>query len=117
MKASNIKKYYNQKIKELIKHNKLYFDKSAPKISDKGYDELKKEILTLEKNYSYLKSKYSPSNSLGFTPSKNFIKSSHRIKMLSLSNAFDLRDLENFEKKIYNYLNEKLMLNIVLSQK
>ncbi len=108
MKASNIKKYYNQKIKELIKHNKLYFDKSAPKISDKGYDELKKEILTLEKNYSYLKSKYSPSNSLGFTPSKNFIKSSHRIKMLSLSNAFDLRDLENFEKKIYNYLNEKI---------
>ena len=28
--------------------------------------------------------------------------------MLSLSNAFDLEDLENFEKKIFNYLNEKI---------
>ena len=28
--------------------------------------------------------------------------------MLSLSNAFDLEDLENFEKKIFNYLNKKI---------
>ena len=28
--------------------------------------------------------------------------------MLSLANAFDEKDLANFEKKIYNYLNEKI---------
>ena len=28
--------------------------------------------------------------------------------MLSLSNAFNIDDLENFEKKIFNYLNKKL---------
>ena len=28
--------------------------------------------------------------------------------MLSLSNAFDKEDLENFEKKIFNYLNQKI---------
>ena len=28
--------------------------------------------------------------------------------MLSLANAFDFDDLENFEKKIFNYLNEKI---------
>ena len=39
---------------------------------------------------------------------KNFIKSKHRVKMLSLSNAFDKEDLENFEKKIFNYLNKKI---------
>ena len=48
----------------------------------------------------------SPSNSLGFAPSKNFINLII-TKMLSLSNAFDLEDLKNFEKKIFNYLNEK----------
>ena len=39
--------------------------------------------------------------------------------MLSLSNAFNEEDLENFEKKILNYLNKKMILNlfIVLSQK
>ena len=100
MKESEIKKLYKKKIKEINKHNKLYFNESAPIISDKQYDEIKKEIFYLEKKYSYLKSGSSPSNSLGFTPSKNFVKSQHRVKMLSLANAFDIDDLENFEKKI-----------------
>ncbi len=108
MKESEIKKYYKKKINELIKHNKFYFEKSSPKISDKEYDDLKSEILNLEKKYLYLKSKSSPLNSLGYPPSKNFIKSKHRVKMLSLSNAFDIEDLENFEKKIFNFLNKRI---------
>ena len=108
MKESEIKIYYKQKIKELIKHNKLYFEKSLPKISDKEYDQIKNEVLNLEKKYNFLKSSSSPSNSLGYKPSKNFEKSNHRVKMLSLSNAFDSKDLENFQKKIFNYLNKKI---------
>ena len=108
MKEIEIKKYYKKKIKELKIHNKSYFDDSSPKISDKQYDDIKKEILNLEKNYNFLKSNFSPSKSLGFTPSKNFIKSRHRVKMLSLSNAFDKEDLLNFEKKIFNFLNKRI---------
>ncbi len=108
MKEIEIKKYYKKKIKELNAHNKLYFEDSSPKISDKQYDDIKKEIFDLEKNYNFLKSTFSPSKSLGFTPSKNFIKSRHRVKMLSLSNAFDIEDLENFEKKIFNFLNKRI---------
>ena len=40
---------YKKKINLLKKHNKLYFDKDNPKISDSEYDNLKKEILHLEK--------------------------------------------------------------------
>ena len=108
MEKHEIKNYYEQKINEFKKHNKLYFEKSSPKISDKEYDALKKEIVELEKKYSFLKSVSSPSNSLGYAPSKNFAKSKHRVKMLSLSNAFNIDDLENFEKKIFNYLNKKI---------
>ena len=108
MKEIELKKYYQKIIKQLIKHNKLYFEESSPKISDKQYDDIKKEIINLEKNYTFLKSKFSPSNTVGFVPSKNFIKSRHRVKMLSLSNAFDKEDLLNFEKKIFNYLNKKI---------
>ena len=107
MKEVEIRKQYKKKIYELKQHNKLYFEKSSPKISDSQYDKIKKEIFDLEIKYSYLKSASSPSNSLGYTPSKNFIKSKHRVKMLSLSNAFNLKDLVNFEKKIFNYLNQK----------
>ena len=107
MKESEIRNYYNKKIKELKKHNKLYFEKSSPKITDYQYDLIKKEIIDLEKKHIFLKSDFSPSNSLGYAPSKNFEKAIHRVKMLSLSNAFNLEDLENFEKKIFNYLNNK----------
>ena len=96
MKFDDLKKEYKKKINELKRHNKFYFDKNTPKISDHEYDNLKKEIIDLEKNNPFLKNANSPSNSVGYTPSKNFIKSNHRVKMLSLSNAFNREDLENF---------------------
>ena len=95
---------YNKKIENLQKHNRLYYDKNSPKISDAEYDALKKEILDLEKQYEFLESDNSPSKIVGFKPSKNFKKVKHRIPMLSLSNAFDKDDLVNFLKKIKNYL-------------
>ncbi len=108
MKEAEVRKYYKKKIDQIKKHNKLYFQDSSPKISDKQYDQIKREILDLEKKYSYLKSSSSPSETLGYIPSKNFIKSKHRVRMLSLSNAFDVEDLKNFEKKIFNYLSKKI---------
>ena len=100
MQKNAIKKKYSNKIKELNKHNLLYYEKSKPIISDKDYDKLKKEIFELEKKYSFLISDISPSNTVGFKPSKNFLKAVHRERMLSLSNAFDKNDLENFEKRV-----------------
>ena len=107
MKKEEIKKLYKNKIVEFKKNNLLYFEKSSPKISDADFDILKKEILDLEKKYTFLESKDSPSKILGFKPSKNFTKVSHKKPMLSLANAFSQNDLENFEKKIFNFLNQK----------
>ena len=50
MNFDEIKKRYNKKISEILKHNKNYYDKNSPTLSDNDYDELKKEILDLEKN-------------------------------------------------------------------
>jgi DNA ligase (NAD+) len=115
MSSSNIKKKYSLKISEIKKHNQFYFEKNTPKISDKEYDDLKKEILDLEKEYPFLISKDSPSNSVGFRPSKNFLKSRHRVPMLSLANAFDKDGLVNFEKKIFNFLNLDKNINLEYS--
>ena len=51
-----VEKIYKRKIKEIQKHNKLYFEKSKPIISDAKFDELKNEIINLEKKYIFLKS-------------------------------------------------------------
>ena len=61
----------------------------------------------MKKNINFLKSKDSPSNSIGYKPSKNFKKVSHKVPMLSLSNAFTEEDLFNFEKRIINFLDKE----------
>ena len=107
MKISKIEKEYLKKIKLFQEYNKYYYDKNNPKITDSEFDLLKKEIIELEKKHKFLKSEISPSKTVGFIPSKNFKKVKHKIQMLSLSNAFNEEDLENFEKKIRNFLSLK----------
>ena len=72
MDKKNVKQLYNSKIKLLKTYNQSYFDKNNSLVSDEEYDDLKKEILELENNYSFLNSKNSPSKIIGFKPSKSF---------------------------------------------
>ena len=107
MNSKEIKKIYLSKVGLYQRYNKHYYDKSKPLVNDYEFDKLKNEIIELEKKYKYLNSSNSPTNTIGYKPSKNFIKSAHRVKMLSLSNIFSKDDLINFEKKICNFLNLK----------
>ena len=107
MNSISIKKDYFNKIRLINKYNKFYYNESSPIVSDEEYDLLKRDILNIEKKYPNIISKESPSLNVGFKPSKNFKKIKHKIPMLSLSNAFDEKDLKNFEKKIFNFLSLK----------
>ena len=106
-KKSTIKLIYKKKLDLFQKYNKFYFDKNQSLVSDSEYDELKKEIYSIEKNNIFLKSKNSPLKTVGHKPSKNFKKANHKVPMLSLANAFSEEDLINFEKKITNFLSKK----------
>ena len=115
MNKKKILSDYKKKIKSLIEYNKSYYDANKSLVTDKEYDELKKDILILESNYSFLDSKNSPSKTVGFKPSKNFQKLPHKVPMLSLSNAFDKDDLINFEKRILNFLSKDKNFNLSYS--
>ena len=104
MKNKLIEENYFRLIKEYIKYNKHYYDKDKPIVSDQVFDLLKKDIIELENKYKFLRSKHSPTKTVGFKPSKNFQKVKHKVPMLSLGNAFNEEDLNNFEKKIINFL-------------
>ena len=69
IKKDNITKNYLDKIKLIEKHNRSYYEKDSPTISDQKYDDLKKEILDLEKKNSFLKKYGSITNKIGFKPS------------------------------------------------
>ncbi len=106
---------YLEKIKLFQKFNKHYYNFNKPLVDDTEFDRLKLEIISLEKKHNFLKHKDSPSNTVGFKPSKIFKKVKHKITMLSLGNAFSEEDLVNFEKKILNFLNNEQGLNIEYS--
>ncbi len=108
---------YQLKIKTLNYHNRLYYSLSKPVITDSKFDELKKEIIELEKKYKFLINKDSPSIKVGYKASKSFDKFEHKVQMLSLSNAFSIEDLKNFEKKIFNYLNKKFKFDYSVEPK
>ena len=74
MQKKKIEKIYIKKIKKLKKYDKAYFEYDNPLISDRDYDNIKQEILDIEKKYSYLKNKNSPSQKVGYEPSGKFKK-------------------------------------------
>jgi len=115
MDKKEIEKIYLEKIDRLKKFDKAYFDEDKPIISDKDYDHIKQEVIDLEEKYSYLKNKNSPSQKVGYKPSSKFKKVEHDIPMLSLANAFSKENIEDFLKKIKNFLNINNSEKIVFS--
>ena len=49
-KKDEIINYYKKRLNLLKKHNRYYFNEDSPKISDSEYDNLKNEIINLEKD-------------------------------------------------------------------
>jgi DNA ligase (NAD+) len=115
MNKDLIKKKYKEKIELYNYYCKKYYDENISEISDTDFDDLKKKIIEIEKKNQFLKNKNSPSNIVGYKPSKNFRKALHRVPMLSLANAFNEDDLLNFEKRILNFLSENKNFHISYS--
>ena len=99
MNKKLIRNRYKKKIELINRYNQKYYNENTSDVTDSDYDELKKEIILLEKNYDFLKDQKSPSITVGHKPLKHFKKALHKVPMLSLGNAFNEIDLINFEKK------------------
>ena len=104
---SQITSLFKKKISEIKRHNDFYFNKDRPVISDKDYDNLKREIIELQNKYKFLKDQKPLEDLVGSPPTNKFKKVKHLRPMLSLSNAFDKNDMIDFIKKIKNFLNSK----------
>ena len=97
-----------RKLSELIKkHNVHYHQDDRPKITDAEYDSLVKENNDLEKLYPHLILKDSPNKQIGAKALKKFVKITHRAPMLSLANAFNQKDIIDFNDRIKKFINLK----------
>ena len=106
-KKKDIIKQFKQIISELNKHNDLYFNQDKPEVSDAEYDDIKKKIIDLQNDNKFLKNLNLYKTVVGSPPTNKFKKIEHLKPMLSLSNAFNKKDMEEFLKKINNFLSTK----------
>ena len=106
-KKKDIIKQFKQIISELNKHNDLYFNHDKPEVSDAEYDDIKKKIIDLQNDNKFLKNLNLYKTVVGSPPTNKFKKIEHLKPMLSLSNAFNKKDMEEFLKKINNFLSTK----------
>ncbi|WP_170760575.1 NAD-dependent DNA ligase LigA [Ruegeria lacuscaerulensis] len=89
---------------QLSRANKLYHVEDAPEISDADYDALKRRNAEIEERFPHLKRADSPSEQVGARPGDGFSKVTHGVRMMSLGNAFDDEDVQDFDRSIRKYL-------------
>ncbi|MCX7857576.1 MAG: NAD-dependent DNA ligase LigA [Deltaproteobacteria bacterium] len=98
-----IKEEIRKLVEEINYHNYRYYVLDSPVISDEEYDKLFRKLKELEERYEYILPD-SPTQRIGAPPLDKFEKVRHREPMLSLDNAFDYEDLEEFDERIKRFL-------------
>ena len=85
-------------------HDYEYYILDDPSISDHEYDELFRELKQIESEHPDWITPESPSQRVGIKPENDFSTFKHFQQMLSLANAFNAEDLENFHDRILKNL-------------
>ena len=131
-----MKEKYEKLRKEIEKHNNLYYNEDNPIISDMEYDKLIRELRDLEESNPDLKVEYeiknskvgsgseksenenvSPTEKIGGIASEKFSKVRHRVPMLSLSNTYNISEIEDFDKRVKKIIDVKKKIDYVLELK
>ena len=85
-------------------HAHRYYELDDPLIADSEYDSLFQELLRLEEEHPGLITPDSPSQRVGGKPLAEFAQVEHTYPMLSLENAFNEKDLHDFEERLRRFL-------------
>lgn len=84
--------------------NTAYHTEDAPEMSDAEYDAAKRRNAEIEARFPELKRDDSPTDQVGAAPAEGFSKVRHRVRMLSLANAFDDDDIMDFDRQVRAFL-------------
>ena len=89
---------------EIRQHDEAYYQRDEPAVTDAEYDALRRRNEAIEARFPELQRADSPSLSVGAKPAAGFAKVTHRVPMLSLSNAFTEQDVADFLSGIRRFL-------------
>lgn len=77
-----------------------YYQADAPSVSDSEYDRAFQELLGLEAEHPEFAAADSPTQRVGAAPLAGFPSVVHRLPMLSLDNAFNHEDMNDFDRRV-----------------
>lgn len=96
-----------QRVKQLRKQlqnaNYAYYVLDNPIMEDTIYDQLYRELDSLEKQYPELITPDSPTQRVGDQPATQFSSVTHNIPLYSLENAFNVEELKQWEQRWQRY--------------
>jgi len=105
----NIKNKIENLRKTIADYNHQYYSLSQPTVSDVEYDNLVKELESLENEYPQFKMDSSPSQRVGSSlKDTKFQKVLHRKPMLSLSNSYNIEDVISFIERVERSLGNRV---------
>jgi DNA ligase (NAD+) len=81
-------------------HDYRYYVLDSPEISDAQYDELMRELRSLEERYPQLITPDSPTQRVSGQPVAAFGIVEHRVPLLSLANAFSEEELRAWHRRV-----------------
>ncbi|QYF90849.1 NAD-dependent DNA ligase LigA [Arthrobacter sp. PAMC25284] len=90
----DIREQYEQLVEQVRKHRFAYYQEDAPVVSDAEFDELYRNLETLEALHPELVANDSPTQEVGGEVSAAFAAVEHLQRMYSLEDVFSLEELE-----------------------
>jgi DNA ligase (NAD+) len=102
---------------EIAHHDRLYYQKDAPEITDADYDALRRRNAAIEARFPALVRADSPSLHVSGAPETGFAKVRHRTPMLSLDNCFDATEFAEFCARARRFLGRSEPLTFVAEPK
>ncbi|MCF7874022.1 MAG: NAD-dependent DNA ligase LigA [Candidatus Omnitrophica bacterium] len=103
-----------EKIREADYH---YYVQNDPQISDKEYDDLLKNLKSLEKKHPQLITPDSPTQRVSGGLLEEFPAVKHKTKMLSLDNTYSIEELKEWEKKMKRILKKDITFSYICELK
>lgn len=91
---------------ELNQHNYNYYVLNKPVISDKKFDEKMKELEALEASHPEFFDALSPTQRVGSDLTPGFVQVAHERPMQSLSNSYNIAEVEDFLRRATTQLGE-----------
>ena len=115
--SASINKQIESLREQLRYHSYKYYVLDDPDIPDAEYDRLHKQLVALEDENPELITSDSPTQRVGSTPLTSFDQIQHQMPMLSLDNVFNSDELQAFNQRIHDRLNNEAEIEFTAEPK